>query len=260
MIYSSTKKRSQAIVKGSLFIFLSLIVGLRGIEIGNDTYEYFNLYNKYGSLNGVNEAFNYAEFGYVIYNYILFQISTDPIIITLTSSLFFYYIYFYVFMKDNDSFWFGLIIFINSVVFFFTFSGIRQTIALAIVMLAYKILPKSSPKFYLLILLASTFHTSSIVFIFLPFIKRIKFNYKVMMNYLLFGIITFVIFEPFINTVVRVLPKYSVYLDSTFFTAGKIGSLADFVMFLFLYSMVILIAHQKGRGVSSRGDDELNLL
>lgn len=62
--------------------------------------------------------------------------------------------------------------------FFFSLTGLRQAIAMAITMLAYYMIKKRKPiKFVLIVLLASLFHMSAIVFLIIYPLARVKFGF-----------------------------------------------------------------------------------
>lgn len=81
----------------------------------------------------------------------------------------------YIIYKYSKSVGLSIFIYITLGFFTFSFSGIRQAIAMAITFFSFKyVRERKLSKFLLLILLATTFHFSAIIFIFAYTLYRIK--------------------------------------------------------------------------------------
>ena len=73
--------------------------------------------------------------------------------------------------------WMSILLFISLGFYYTSFNMIRQFIAIAIVMLSYKyLIEKNFLKFFMIVLCASLFHMSALIFIPFYFISRCNFN------------------------------------------------------------------------------------
>lgn len=159
-----------------IMIFLmSIFSSIRGIDVGTDNFMYENIYESFNvdSLSSLKDSrfYEITEKGFVYLSYTFNYLGLG-----YRSFLFFLnFLYLYIFWViskkisiNNEITWF---IFVCFGYFTFIFNGLRQGVAVILCMLAFyfyknkKILMPS-----LLIVFASSFHTSCLVFFIIPFI------------------------------------------------------------------------------------------
>lgn len=163
------KREIQAIL---CFLLLWLIQGLRHSSVGIDSatsyIPYFeSLSVSWDSLFDFKDTFANYEIGYIVFNKLFkFFISTDPQLFILTCSFVSIAPIAWVIYKYSPNIIFSFWVYASFQIYHFGFSGIRQSIGIGICTLAYKfIVQKKIPAFTALVLLASTFHTSAILFL-----------------------------------------------------------------------------------------------
>lgn len=168
----SKESRKRTIQSVTCFLILWFVQGLRHESIGIDSatsyIPYFkNVYVSWGSLFDIKDIFANYEIGYIILNKLFkFFISTDPQLFILVCSFISIAPIAWVIYKYSPNIIFSFWVFSSFQIYHFGFSGIRQAIAIGICTLAYNfIVQKKIPAFIALVLLASTFHTSAILFL-----------------------------------------------------------------------------------------------
>lgn len=218
-------------------LVLVLVLGLRGLTVGIDTINYYNLftYVKNMELNqlfvGISFEYGYRMLQYVIglafneYQFLLICVASFYILVVS------HHIYKYS-KNPNLSY----ILFILYGFYTFAFSTTRQTIAIAFIMIAYEFIDKRQLlRFLSFVLIAASFHITALIFIPSYWITKFKFN-KFTIS--LFAIITLLMlyFRPvivlFLNSIAR--NEYT-YIE----TGGNL-------LFLFMVISVFLgIVYQK---------------
>lgn len=163
-----------------MFIFIS---AFRGRNIGNDTCKYLDLFNKV-RFKSITELKDRYEIGYLYLNKMLSLISDNQQIILIVTSCIILICYAYfikIFCKCLVE---CISIFILG---YFTSSmnTIRHQIALGLVLISYKYIKENKIfKFLILILVASTFHSTSIIFLISYPISKLKINFRNIMMFL----------------------------------------------------------------------------
>lgn len=175
VIYLTTKSKvnDKRLIQTILcFLLLWLIQGLRHSSVGIDSatsyIPYFESISvSWDSLFDFNDSFANFEIGYIVFNKLFkFFISTNPQLFILACSFISIAPIAWVIYKYSPNIIFSFWVFSSFQIYHFGFSGIRQTIAIGICTLAYNfIVQKKIPAFIALVLLASTFHTSAILFL-----------------------------------------------------------------------------------------------
>lgn len=166
-------------------ILMSLLVGFRETSLGiNDTEQVYHvIFEKLSSLT-MSETINYLRLKdyelifYVLTRFLLFITENFRIYLLLLSisinASVSYFIY-----KNSKLPSISFIIYVSLNFFAHSFFLLRHSVALAILLFAYEFAKKRDfKKFLLLVLLASCFHRTAIIFIIIYFIKNFKSGYK----------------------------------------------------------------------------------
>lgn len=155
-----------------VFFILWFLTAFRGLDVGNDTYTYYEIYRKI-QREGVDPSNEYIEIGYQYLNSFLAGIFPDDVgfyILLILSSTFLYWQIWKLIERKSPSFFLSIVVFFC--LYYGTFqSMIRQEIAAAIVLSGFSFLEqKKWVRFFLLVLLASFFHSSVwVMLLFIPF-------------------------------------------------------------------------------------------
>jgi len=217
-----------------VFILLFFISAFRSINIGNDTATYVKMFDIFGSANNIFDLDTRIEIGYIIFNKILYHMTSNPLILFIVTSAFILGSYLKFIYKNSNMIWLSVLLLINLRLFYFTLSGIRQSIAIAIVLLGYEyIKSRKLIKFIIVILIASLFHYSAIVFLIVYPISKIKFSYLVVILQAIIGVALYFAFDILINFAFRLFPQYQAYTASGYFDGNvRIASILNFFVIL----------------------------
>ena len=210
-IYSHLDSHSRIRKIAFCCFVLFIIVGLRGPQIGSDTPAYFYEYNAVVSnIEGYKEV---REPGYLLLEYIFsrFSIPWQLFLVFISAFMAFslgYYIY-----KNCINIFLAFFLHMTIGLFLMTLTGIRQSIAISITIL---VLDKKNWKYFLGVLVASSFHYSAFIMFPAYCMNFIKYKNKEQL-------ILFLMLPPFVRIMSPVftrmmtlidLGKYEYYRDS----------------------------------------------
>lgn len=228
-----------------LFIILSittiiLFQSLRKWTVGVDIVTYLNFFQRLstGTIADFSEEFYTIEPGFLIYNKLIAWLTVDnQIFLSIVSATIFIPIG-YVIYKNSSNFYLSIISLITLGVYNFTFSGIRQSIAISIAFLSYEFIKKRKLFWFLfIIILASTFHKSALVFLPAYFLYNLKIKKKHFV--LVIGLIAGVFaFKSFLLKFF-VLTAFEKYDNSELLVST--GAYTMFFIMLLIYSISIFV-------------------
>lgn len=161
---------------------LALFVGFGDMLGGYDRYIYGEVFEGIASVvpNGVRAenvpALTYFEPGYTALNYAIGCITANRYIYILIVTLLIYYCMYRAFEKNFQNYPLAMILFLG-MVFFFTFTYLRQVLAFSVAWLGVSYLvEKKRWKFFLIVLTVALLHKSGIIFAILYFlpVRKLK--------------------------------------------------------------------------------------
>jgi transmembrane protein EpsG len=173
---------------------LVLISGLRS-NIG-DTYFYKHIYE----LNDFTWSYikEQKDIGFGVLQKILKMYSEDPQILIITTALITNVLIVLVLYSYSKMIELSLYVYITGGLFLVSMNGIRQVLAAAIIFTATKFLIEGNwKKYILIILLASTFHQSALIFIPIYFLVRFKAWSKATFLLIFASVIITLLFDQF---------------------------------------------------------------
>ena len=248
----SLKRKDESKYNKALFVVSSIVVvlilGLRHPSMGNDL--------RYQSSNGYLGAFdsivsypwskiwnikvlNY-ERGYIIYNKLVGFLGADrQMFLFVTAAVSIVPIMYYL-SKNSKNMLLSIIIYLGLPVFLMCFSGLRQSIAIGITSLSMVcIKDKSLVKFVLLVLLASTFHSTAIVFLVAYPLYHIKISNKWDAISIISIPVVYILRVPLFNIISRLL-KDNAKMEDT-------GALTLFIIFALIYVGLVILNKKQNR-------------
>lgn len=227
----------------SFYFVLGAIIGLRGINDGLDTISYYETYNLLSNYSLYEVSLvSHMEIGYLLINKIFqffgFSYHTFQFVFSVSMMLLFgIYIY-----KNTKDVYFATLIFLGAGFFAFSFNIVRQMMAIAICSNSWIYLRVNrNLKFLFLILIASSFHLMSLLFI-IPFIL-----YKYRANRILrYGFtISILCLTLLLPMIFNYLQKYNIYDSYT--NLDNTGIKGGFIYFLWIIefgmAFIILFIH-----------------
>lgn len=199
---------------------MAIVGGIR-YGVGQDYfYTYVPIFKKL--LIGSSEDI-WGEAGYILLNKLV-QLFTDDYagIFIVTSFIFAFFIINSIIENSNNK-CFSIYLVICSGYYFCSLNGIRQMLAASILLYAIKfIVNRDKTKFMLLVILASTIHLSSLIFIPIYFLSCLKLKN---FHRILITIVTFVFAGPLSSLLTRllILTKYGWYFAAEGYKAEREG-------------------------------------
>ena len=180
-------------------IALGVFVGLGDMLGGYDRYVYGDLFDDVVNCTMRGQSYKDAaimgyqsEIGYVYFNVFLSYITANRYIFIFTYTIIIYVLLLLAIKKYVDNYPFALLLFLG-LWFFFTFTYLRQVMAVCVVWFGYRyIYERKLLKYLAIIVLAYSFHNSAIIFVPLYFLPIKKYKPSiiilVMIGLLLIGI------------------------------------------------------------------------
>lgn len=226
------------------FIFLSLMVMLRDVNIGNDTITYVSSYLRY--TQGDTES--RMEPGFLIMNKICkfcFESPYSIIVVTGGISMSLYYIFI---RKYSNWTFFSVILFVFIGYFDSNMNLIRQSIAVGILCYSYRFLiSKNLLGFITSVLIATSFHTTAIIFIFTWFVFRLKISKKSLLIFAILTISIYLFFSIVLSSVLSIIGKYEGYQESSYGEGGKLGSYFAVSIYIVFFIIIYIIYRLVGK-------------
>ena len=227
-------------VKDILYLFftffpLLLFSSLRYPKYGTDTYVYSDMFGVFaqGNYAFYENPFAY-EPGFMLLSKIISLMTSNFQMYLLALNLFYIWSCVCFIRKYSSSVWLSVFLFVGMGFFDQSMNVLRQFFALSIILWSYRYLDRRVIwKFLLLVILASLFHLSSIIFIVMIWIDRIPLNRKVFLGYLAILLISFAFSGKILQFVLTEFGVYGQYLMSSDFGIVEESKLAS-VLHLFV--------------------------
>lgn len=223
-----------------VFFILTLLAAIRSYTVGVDTLQYYNNFYVISMLEWDQVSELRYEPGYFYLCKLLSYFSQDPhILIAVTSMIIIPTIGRFIIKYSNDV-TFSTFIYISYNIYFFHLTGMRQSLAVVIFLIAFDYLLKDKlANYILLIFLASLFHSSAIILLVLLLLKKIEYH-KYTAIYITGSIIFGCIFyREFFGFITNSIGKYDTYFDSRYDFENYYGAFFIFLLCFVLY----LICH-----------------
>jgi len=216
-------------------------MAFRDLSVGSDLVVYSRQYVAISRLQSFSEILiNQKNFGYTILNWLVFYIVGADfqwflIVVAIISVV---PIGFLIY-KHSKAPYLSFLLYIALGFYDFSFSGLKQSIALGLVILSYEFVIKRKLKpFLVIVCLAATFHMSALVFIPFYFVVNIKWD----KNKILMAISMYALFFVMRSNIANVLTE--IYRDSgsSYQATGVVGGKA---IAIFIFWMTGLILTKK---------------
>lgn len=165
------------------FLYLALFVGLGDMIGGYDRYIYGEVFDtiademrESGRLSRLFYLIQGKEYGFFYWQVLLSFVTANRYIFILVTTLAVYVMYFISFKRYIEHYPLAGIVFLG-MFYYFTMTYLRQVMAVGIVWLAIRYIWERKPyRFFGLVLLAYTFHSSALIFAPMYFVPIRKFS------------------------------------------------------------------------------------
>lgn len=227
-------------VKDNIYLFISFgvfnfLVANRAVTVGNDTMTYATLFNTISKSNIDTLEMRYEK-GFIYLNKILSFIWDDPQILFITASLI-VMISFGVYIKRySQNIWLSVMLFFTFGYYSGSNNTIRQFIAISIILWSYEyIFKRKLIKFIIVVLIASQFHSTAIIFLAAYPLSRLKLNKKNTLFLLGGAGVGYIAFDIIFQLFLNVFPVYSYYIGSEYMTGDiRLASVMNFLVLVII--------------------------
>lgn len=226
----ATRQRKNYIIFISVFLILQS--GLRNLAVGTDTIEYSYRFEYYGlcswdvlwqefldSINGEGR-----DAGYGLLNKAIYTIYPDFQVFLMFVAIFFFIVLGRFTYRNTTSLYQVFLSLCFYQLFFYTFfsiTGIRQTIAVGLTLWSYEyIVRRKLVPFLLIVLIASTLHKTSLIFIPFYWLAQVKIGRTVLICALVALPFLMGAARSFAFILADAAGDYSGYAESTYASAG----------------------------------------
>ncbi|RYU65232.1 EpsG family protein [Aliivibrio finisterrensis] len=200
-LFSNTRIRK--ILCYMSFVILALVCGMRDVDVGTDTYSYHRWFRFITEGRGEVRS----EPIYLALNWLAYYIYNAPEVIVFLAAAVTMLFYSFSFSYFSVSYALSFSIFLGQFGYFFSFNGVRQGIAVAIITFAFRCLYYNRLAYVALVFFAAGFHVTALVMLPFVFINAFRFDNK----FLFFLIISwsvsilFLVYPPLIRTLLSSL-------------------------------------------------------
>lgn len=162
----------------AISLILISILGFRNINVGIDTLGYFEAFIRVKSLSLTNLFDDvYYEYGYRILQYTVSLFIGEYQFLLILVAIFYVASVSFHIHKHSTNPAFSYILFILYGFYTFAFSATRQALAIAVVLIAYEFIIKNKKyKFLMTIVIAASFHVTSVIFFISYLVTKVKLN------------------------------------------------------------------------------------
>lgn len=230
--------RSDTIYVALTYLVLFILAALR-YQIGTDYKNYETAFEMY-YCQSMDPYWMNFEPGFIALNKVLAMVTDDVQLLIAIASLITIFFFAKTYKDNSNDVLFSIFLFITLYFYFSSFNIVRQGMAMAIVFWGTRdILERKPVRYAIKIALASMFHTSSLIM--LPFyllaISRARIGLYIFSGGI--SLLGMCFYDQIMAMVVKILPKYAVYLD--FQTESSIFNIvflcANLMLFILIWNM-----------------------
>lgn len=239
------------------FIEMQLVSGFRVAEDG-DTY-YYGLYFSEMAGMSFNEAITIGtEFGYYLFCFVLSRFSSDPQTIIFFSAALVNLLVLKFIYKRSETVWLSVIIYITFMFFLSSVNAIRNSIAYTILLYSNDYILKRKLKyFFLIVVLAGSFHFSALFYFPIYFLYQLDLNKRSIIIVSVTVLLLMSFLSPILTMLVAIHPRWSSYAENDFYQSA----FANVLIFLVQSSLVLLAIKRESTSLSRlRGSNKLYML
>lgn len=230
------EKKARKTITILLFVILTTIAAIRSADVGVDTRQYYRNFLIIAKMDWSQAFSTRYEVGFFAFCKILSYISNNPQVIVIFSSALIIPIVGYFIYKESNFVVLSTLTYFLLNLYFFNLTGMRQSLAMSFIILS--LLNYKNKKYFMFLInvvIASTFHSSALIFLLVPIIDRIKYNKKTLLYTLIIALLCFLFSDKLFGFMTGIIGKYSGYEDSIFGVSNYFGALIQSIFFSYIY-------------------------
>lgn len=247
-IFFNTSGRNK---KNIIYMILTMGVlltlsSLRSQNVGNDTDNYISLFKDI-QLKGISGLVERYELGYLLFNLAISKITSNSQCLLIVTSIFIFIGYSKFIYKYSENKFISVYMFFTLMYFGFSLSGIRQAMAGIMLLKSYEyIIKKNKIKFIIIVIIASLFHSTAILFLIAYPISKIKYSFKVLLISSSITATCYTIFPVILKVFMSIFYRYDYYQGSEYFNGQiRIASVLNLLIFLIIFAFASIVKYNK---------------
>lgn len=254
---NNSNRFNQRLFYGCICV-IAIMSAFRDDTVGNDTHNYMVLFDNIRVYPIKAFTFRY-EIGYVIFNKAISLFTSNAQWLLIITSLFIWISVCRFFVNYSDRPSLSLFFLITIGLYAFFISGIRESMAIAICLFAFPLIQTKRPILFIItVLIASTFHISSLIFIPAYYLYNNKMSLKMKSIVVLVTISTTILFDRLLILAVKWFPRFNSYL-TTDYNNGTIR-LASVLNALLVFGLYLICQYFINKDGNSTDEGYNNLL
>ena len=229
------------------FVAISImivLVGLRHSSIGNDTGGYIRVFDNIRAAPEFSLKLTRFEPGFTVIVKVITLFFQDAQAMLFIFAAFTILTIWRMIRLNSSIEWLSIFLLFSLRFCFGYMNTVRQSLAMAIVCLAYEYVKKRKLlKFIIIMLIATLFHTSAIIFFIAYPLSFLRFR-------LVFFLVTlgvtggvFLVFSPVMSFFLRIMPSYFHYSETRYFDAFNLGNILHTLMIFAVLVLCVAIRH-----------------
>lgn len=240
LLFALSFRRSK-IVYGLTFLFLLLLGGLRGINVGTDTKNYLMLYDMLHDDAGTSYVASIVEPFWFLLNKLVIYTADDYQWIIFIGVFLAIVPIFLRAWKNIHSPLVAILFYVLLYYYFNTYNIVRQSIALSIIFYSYPFWEKKQYKgAAFCTVLAMLFHTTAGVAFLIPFVSKLKLRFGLVLFALPISYLFGAVVMPNIIPQLPIVGKYATYIEV---------SSANMSVTRLLLNVFFVLLFVQGRGI-----------
>lgn len=235
-----------------LLIYLPLFVlcAFRDISVGNDTSVYYYGFQNFSNFNSLHEAFTTSRYepAYIIINYLFNKFNLSYYFLQIVLSGFIYFSVFVFLLRYSSDFLFSVYVFYVLRYSIGTMNVVRMWMAIAVLLFAIQyVIDRKLIKFLIVILLASLFHSSALVFLIIYPLYSIQINKKIILAMMGGSVLIFLASKFFFSVLTSLIGRYSGYLSTDFNVESNIAVYLTLLIDLSLFVLIYVAINRENK-------------
>ena len=254
--------RRRVIYLAAVAAVLIFFAACRADSVGADTLQFTNGYRLFATQSWREAMAHGYEKGFLFLCRLLACISPSPQLLIAFTSIFSITVFTVVLYRNSGDVVTSVALFIGMQYYANYMNYMRQVLAISIVFLAIEFLLKKFRfgwiPYLAVVLLAAMFHITALVLCLLPLFYYIRPTKTLCCAAGVVGLTVFILFEPLVRLVVRIIPKYRPYLGGQFLKGGGMGALLDLGLCLVGFAALLWICFFRERATAIDGAGSVN--
>lgn len=203
-----------------LLLPLWAMTAFRAETVGNDTLNYIRAFTDIGKCINIGEAIQGSrmEIGYVVLNYLLAKCGASYLLFQTLTGAFIYWSLWRFISEHSNNIGLSCFIFLTMRMFAGPMNTVRMWLAIAVLLFSVPFLLKRRViPFIIIVVIASTFHTTAFAFLLLYLICNTEVIRRNKWLIILTAIVVAMLGVTFFEWLTNIIGKYEGYLDGKYF-------------------------------------------